>query len=218
MWRKIKTRLHYLAERQRINETKFQDIEDGIKEWHEFDNGSFKMRYPMQTNNTPTHNTNVRIDIVNMKEQMDLYLYKLHEFDNCIDNQICLCEYNDEEIKYIEKLYNQNSRTLKEVLKRITAKDSNSNEVWNDISFELKELLKALFLSARDVEEGVIKLAKNNDKKRDFIQLVCLNISELKSSLESQFINEEEKFQIKLFHNMKSLNEMMNIAFSIMDT
>ena len=86
-WNKIKPTLQNLLQRQESS-ISLNQVEEYVLEWHNFDNESFTMRYPVTKLGEATHKSNIRLNIVNLKHNMDDFYNIMSNIDSTIDNQM----------------------------------------------------------------------------------------------------------------------------------
>lgn len=75
-------------------------IEHYVNEWHQFDEESFKMRYPCSKNKESVSVEGLKLDVVTLKEKMTSFRDSINYMDGCIDNTMSDSGPRDEKCKF----------------------------------------------------------------------------------------------------------------------
>lgn len=75
-------------------------IEHYINEWHQFDEESFKMRYPCSKNKESVSVEGLKLDVVTLKERMESFRDSINYVDGCIENTMYDFGSRDEKSKF----------------------------------------------------------------------------------------------------------------------
>ena len=222
-WERVKPTLENLLEKQE-SAIDLGVIENYINEWVDFDYGSFKMRYPISIKGQSLHKESVRLDIVNLKENMDIFYNLLKEVDISINNQMIHISLDQTIKEEIQTVYKSVYPIISKVISLRLEENENNyeftekiyREFYNNLEKNQKIMLGLLYLSANDVLTGNCKLSKlESDKIDDFFKVIISNMSEAKLHFDDDNSDLEYIFE-KIFCSIPALViERLNYAKKI---
>ena len=222
-WNKIKPTLQNLLQRQESS-ISLNQIEEYLLEWHNFDNKSFTMRYPINKLGEATHKSNKRLDIVNLKQNMDNFYDIMSNIDSTIDNQMVKFPLDKRLEQKIRIIYSNCKPNITEIICLLTNENSDKliNTKYRDYFYSLdvdfQVLLGLLYFSARDVITGRCKLAIDlTDKKIDFYKIIITNMNEVNLKFDDNQSDFDEVFNYLFCNNPKKVIETLNLAKSLME-
>ncbi|GLB29626.1 hypothetical protein LAD12857_15490 [Lacrimispora amygdalina] len=223
-WKRVRPTLEKLLQRQE-SPIDLAIIDNYINEWSDFDYGSFKMRYPISIKGQPLHKKSVRLDIINLKENMDIFYSLMKEVDITIDNQMVNFPLDQTIKEKIQSVYKSIYPIISRVITLLEEKKGNNKsneqyyiEFYSNLENNQKIMLGLLYLSANDVLTGRCKLSKiEYNKKDDFYKVIISNMYEARLHFDDEEADLKYVFEKVFCSNPDLVIERLNIAEKIMN-
>lgn len=210
-------------------------IESYVKEMHNFDKQSMRMRYPITKQLTPNNDGDLRMDFHNFHSQMLAFYNSICQIDYDIDNQIEYQAPKEDFNLFVEK-YNLTKENIKGFINAIQPFANKSSFVSTDINFkdlfsenteytviknyldklssDDKIMIEVLYYAGRDVNSKKVTLSKSTKMKvKDFINYCLYELktthSELKFGKEVPYINASSKDSANIIKNIRTAIDIL---------
>ena len=199
---------------------KIDDIENYIKEMHEFDESSMRMRYLISKKLEFNNKKHMWLDFYNFHECM-LDFYKLIEtIDFDIDNQVSYQAKKEEYDDFLRK-YEKAKQSLINFINILEQYEEDKTKNKSNDAFSIQNILdkltddegviiETLYFSGRNVNIGIVRLPLSpKDKVEDFVNF-CISIYCDKSRERQEYLQVSLKKERDIIKNIKTSMDILD--------